>query len=63
LTYSIRDLFDWFDIITRDQLVVSIEEFDAGLLEGTLSQKQTFDTGKAYSGKSLDKIRIIGQDC
>ena len=48
-TYSICNFLDGFDIITRNQLVVSIEKFNAGLLEGTLSQKETLDTRKTYS--------------
>ena len=62
-TYSICYLFDWFNIITRDQLVISIEKLNAGLFESTLSQKETLDTGKAYPRKSLSKLEIIEEDC
>ena len=62
-TYSICDLFDWFDVITRNQLVVSIEKFNAGLFEGTLSQKETLDTRKTYSKNPLDKSENIEKDC
>jgi hypothetical protein len=58
-TYGICDLFDWFYIITRDQLVISIEKFNAGLFESTLSQKETLDTGKAYPRKSLKNFRLL----
>jgi len=59
LTYGICDLFDWFDIITGDQLVISIKKFNAGLFESTLSQKETLDTGKAYPRKSLNNLRVL----
>ena len=62
-TYSIRDFFDWFNIIARNQLVVSIEKFNAGFLEGTLSQKETLDTRKTYLKNPLDKLLGIERDC
>ena len=63
LTYSICDLFDWFNIIARNQLVVSIKKFNARLFEGTLSQKETLDTRKTYSRKSLDELESIEGNC
>ena len=62
-TYSICDLFNWFDIITRNQFVVSIEKFNAGLFESTLSQKETLDTRKTYSRNPLDKSENIEENC
>lgn len=44
---SIRDLLDGLNVVDRDELVVSVEELDTSLLEGTLSKKQTLDTGQA----------------
>ena len=62
-TYSICDLFDWFNIITRNQLVVSVEKFNAGFFEGTLGQKETLDTRKTYSRNPLDKSENTEEDC
>ena len=59
LTYSICDLFGWFNIITRDQLVISIKKFNAKLFEGMLSQKEMLDTRKTYSRKPLDEFESI----
>ena len=41
-TYSIRDLFNRFDV-ARNKLVVGIEELDPRLLKPTLGQQQTLD--------------------
>ena len=57
------DLFDWFDTITRNQLVISIEKSNAGLFEGMLGQKETLDTRKTYSRSPLDKSEGIEQNC
>jgi len=36
---SVRDLLHRFDIVTRDELVVGVEELDTGFLEGSLSEQ------------------------
>ena len=46
-TYSVRDLLHCLNVVTRDKLVVSIEEFNTGFLESTLRQQQTLDPRKA----------------
>ena len=51
-TYSVCDLFDRFNVIARNRLVVGIEELDPGLLKRTLDQQQTLDPRKALNGKS-----------
>jgi hypothetical protein len=47
-TYCIRDLLDRLNIVARDQFIVGVEKFDAGLFEGSLSQQQAFNAGKTY---------------
>ena len=43
-TYSICNLLDGLNIITRNKLVIGIEELDTGFLEGTLGEKESLDT-------------------
>ena len=45
-TYRIGDLLNWFDIIARDEFVVSIKKLDSCLLKRPLSKQQTFDPGE-----------------
>ena len=51
-TYSVRDLFNRFDVVARNKLVVGIEELDPRLLKRTLVQQQTLDPRKALCRKS-----------
>ena len=37
-SYSVSDFLHRLDVITRDELVISIEELNAGLLERSLRQ-------------------------
>jgi hypothetical protein len=41
---GVGDLLDWFDIITRNELVVSVEKLDSDLLEGSLGEKKSLDS-------------------
>ena len=43
-TYSVGDLLHRLDVIARDELVVRVEELDAGLLERPLREQETLDT-------------------
>jgi hypothetical protein len=45
-TYSVCDLFNRFNAVARNKLVVGIEEFNLGLLKRTLGQQQTLDLRK-----------------
>ena len=47
-TYSVGDLLNGLDVIARDELVVRVEELDAGLLERPLRQQETLDTGQTF---------------
>jgi hypothetical protein len=38
------DLLNGLNVVARDELVVGVEELDAGLLERALSEKQPLDT-------------------
>lgn len=40
---GVGDLLDRLNVVARDQLVVRVKEFDAGLLEGALGEEQPFD--------------------
>ena len=42
-THGIRNLFNRLDIITWNELIVRVKEFNATLLEGSLSQEEAFD--------------------
>ena len=45
-TDSVCNLLDWFDIVTRDELVIGIEKLNARLLECSLCQQKTLDAGE-----------------
>ena len=47
-TYSVGDLLHGLDVIARDELVVRVEELDAGLLERSLREQETLDTGQTF---------------
>jgi len=42
-TYSICDLFNRFDVVAQNKLVVGIEELNPRLLKCMLGQQQTLD--------------------
>mmetsp|Transcript_8674 Transcript_8674/g.16832 ORF Transcript_8674/g.16832 Transcript_8674/m.16832 type:complete len:225 (-) Transcript_8674:2158-2832(-) len=47
---GVGDLLQRFDVVDRDQMAVEIHEFDVALLEGTLGQQVTLDTGQGLMG-------------
>ena len=51
-TYSICDLFNRFDVVAQNKLVVGIEELNPRLLKCMLGQQQTLDPRKALCRKS-----------
>jgi hypothetical protein len=60
-TYSVRDLFNWFNAVARNKLVVGIEEFDLGLLKRMLGQQQTLDLRKDLAWKIRDNPQTYGK--
>lgn len=54
-TYSISNLLNGLDIITRDKLVISVEKLNAGFFESTLGEQKTFDARKTckYMSKKV----------
>lgn len=47
-THSVSNLLHRFDVVARDELVVSIEELNSTFLEGTLGEQETLDTRQAF---------------
>jgi len=47
---GVGDLFHGLNVVTRDELVVRVKELDTGLLERSLSQKQSLDSGERLGG-------------
>jgi hypothetical protein len=45
-THSVGDLLDRLNVVTRDEFVVGIKEFDARLFECSLCQKETLNPGE-----------------
>jgi len=45
---SIGDLLHRFDIVTRDEGVVGVEELDTRFLESSLSEEETLDTREGF---------------
>ena len=59
-TYSVCDLFDRFDVVARNKLVVGIEELDPRRM---LGQQQTLDPRKALCRKSEIAHKKMAKTC
>lgn len=65
--YRVRNLLHWFDIITRDKLIISVKELDTTFFESTLSKQQAFDPGKTlvwivvrlFNERELLTLRLV----
>jgi hypothetical protein len=55
-THSISYLLNRLDIITRNKLVVSVEELNTGFFESALREQKPFDARKACKQTSEETI-------